>query len=273
MRGDSATIRRGRPRSWGARGWGARALAVGLTLAVAVGGCGPAGRDRGDVDALHALPYVDFAAGGAAERTGVLRWDRDRAAPGYSLYVSSKLCRADLIDLAGRSVHHWVVESCRHWAHAELLENGDLIVVGTHPVPEKHDRSTMVGASYLIRLSWEGEVVWKTPAIGHHDCQPTPNGEIVSLTNSWRRVPHIDRRHDLRDQGLLLIAPSGSPRRELSLFDVIERSPEILELQPTAPRHRHGGTRSTCSTSIRWSGCAGPSWRLAARSTISITCS
>jgi len=83
---------------------------------------------------LSALGYIYFAEEEADDRDGVVRFDPERAAPGYSLYSIRYRCRAELIDLDGTLVNAWERRPCQFWSTAELLPSGDLLVTGQDPV-------------------------------------------------------------------------------------------------------------------------------------------
>jgi len=191
-----------------------------------------------NLDALKALPYVDFSTEGPAEQTGVVSWDKEKTMDGYNLFVSFTMCRADLIDMAGNPIRTWADDDCHHWGHAILLEDGELLVQGAHALAPDDDRDTMLERSYIQRMSWDGELLWKTQLGAHHDNQLTPSGDIVTLTNSWRKVPEVSREHDTRDQGLALLTGDGQLIKDLSLYDVVARHQDILPYEENAPRGR-----------------------------------
>ena len=64
--------------------------------------------------------------------------------------------RADLLDLDGNVVHSWTSVPCRKWMHADLLENGDLLIPGSNaPAGE----GPALIQRYLLRLDWQGNTV------------------------------------------------------------------------------------------------------------------
>jgi hypothetical protein len=99
---------------------------------------------------LKSLGYVNwFPVEENKDKTGVTLYDRELAYDGLNFYNSQISPEAYLIDMNGNILHKWArkVENCDAWnLHAELCENGDLLVAS---VP------------WLIRLDWDSNVKWK----------------------------------------------------------------------------------------------------------------
>lgn len=177
-----------------------------------------------EVERLLSLGYVSHSAErtGPQER-GVVKLDRDRAWPGYSLYSIRDSCTAELIDLEGNVVHSWKHDPCGFWANAELLPNGDLVVPGSDTPGVSSNRAT-AGSHYLLCLSWDGSVKWKTPLVAHHDVERTPAGQIVTLTATYRNVPEISQTLPIRDNEIALLSRDGEFLESRSLFDAVRTS-------------------------------------------------
>jgi hypothetical protein len=111
--------------------------------------------DEGEVERLLALGYVDSSDPNAArDASGVVRLDAQKASPGYTLYTIEWLCKSVLIDLEGNVANVWAQEPClAHWHNAELLPDGQLLVVDGH-------------AGHLLRYAWEGNLNWIKPGLG-----------------------------------------------------------------------------------------------------------
>ena len=189
-----------------------------------------------EVDEIRALPYLAFSKKKAEDgRTGVLTFDRRRSSPGYNLYSNRNLCLAELIDPHGDVVRSWRdPEPCRHWSNTELLADGDLLVAGMAPV----DRSRPGGdlaARFLLRMAWNGDVIWRTHLPAHHDAELTPRNRILTLTMGGRSIPAWDPAHEVRDNDLVLLSPRGTVLERRSLFDLLSANAIGFELQRVAP--------------------------------------
>jgi hypothetical protein len=223
-----------------------RRLVAALLAVAALGpACGPGtSRDEADagkldparVEQLRALGYVDASTSPAdASKSGAITLDPDAVWPGYSLYVASGECVARLIDLDGRVVHEWretlsydgETPACQNWHHAELLDNGDLLVPeGAKPPPGKKQGTN------LLRMAWDGTVRWRRTLRVHHDVELAPDGEIVTLQLLFRRDHGFDDDAPLMDNAVAFLNPDGGLLRNLSLFEVLRDNAVGFELRP-----------------------------------------
>jgi len=252
-------------------------LAVGLLAALSPGaGCGgdrsapePAptaaapALSAAERDHLSALGYVYFAAEEAGDRDGVVRYDPERTAPGYSLYSIRYRCRAELIDLDGTLVNAWERRPCQFWSTATLLPSGDLLVTGQDPVAEGEEG---LDAMYLLRLGWDGHVVFKAAIPAHHDAELTPRGQILTLVGHYRAVPRVYPDARVKDELLTLLSPAGRVLEQASILDMLQRTPDLLRIRRVAARHRagHDEVELFHANSVEWMHRPG----LAARSPI-----
>ncbi len=187
------------------------------------------------IDRLRSLGYLDYAEATVEPGEDVVRvYDPARSEPGYSLLSHRPLCLTQLIDAKGSVVHSWRQPRDRHWSNPELLENGDLLVPGSRF--EEGDSGP--SNRYLMRLSWDGQVIWRRDAEFHHDAEVTPNGRILTMTYRPRRIPAIDSEHDVRDIGIATLTLDGETITEKSLYSLLNSDPAIFRFQPVGPRRR-----------------------------------
>lgn len=162
-------------------------------------------------------------------------FDERRSSPGYNLYSNRNLCLAELIDARGRPVHSWRdPEPCLHWTNCELLPNGDLIVAGMSRV-EKGKPTSRLENRFLLRMSWQGEIVWRTRIPAHHDAELTPHRRLLTLTMDHRKIVFWDSENLVRDNYLSLLSLDGTALEERSLFDLLSTNDVGFELQRVAP--------------------------------------
>ena len=181
---------------------------------------------------LADLGYLDFDEEEVdpEEGHGVVLRDEQRSYPGYNLYNSLPHNLAELIDADGNVIRSWTYEPSSRWIRCELLANGDLLVVGAGGMEEQEGR-TRAERGYVMRLSWDGEVLWQRRMTAHHDIEMTPNDQILVLTQRRRSVPEFDAEKDIRDNRLTLLSPDGSRLEEHSLYDIFSASGEVFSFQ------------------------------------------
>jgi hypothetical protein len=144
--------------------------------------------------------------------------DRQRAYEGLNLWVSGHAPEAFLTDMTGREVHRWRYDferawpgrrvapedrlQDRFWRHAQLLDNGDLLVIFER-----------LG---LLRLDRASRLVWAFSGGVHHDLAVS-GGRIFALT---RRPAGSGRIEDF----ITVLDERGAVQREVSLLEAFRRS-------------------------------------------------
>jgi hypothetical protein len=164
--------------------------------------------DTAEVERLRALGYVNVApALPPGARVGVLAHDAARSASGLNLLTNAKFCSTQLIDMEARVLRSWSHEPCFRWGNAVLTRSGDLLVGGRLP----HDPTprAAIDARYLMRMDWDGDVVWSKRMPVHHDVEQTPDGRILTLTYSFRILPEVDPEVPVRDNAIVLLDAAG----------------------------------------------------------------
>ncbi|MCZ6784389.1 MAG: aryl-sulfate sulfotransferase [Proteobacteria bacterium] len=215
-----------RPRPW-------------LALLILCASCGdePISAPTADgIEELRALGYLEASPNVAdPSESGARVLDPARVMPGYRLYVADFRCEASLIDVDGRVVHRWRRPPCWKWMHAELLENGDLLVPEVANEREGQERGK---GHALLRLDWSGDVVWRVPVDAHHDVETTAEGEILTLTRHSRTDHDLDAGEDtvLVDNAVTRLSAEGSIVDSLSLWDVTRSNDAGFALQPVKAR-------------------------------------
>jgi hypothetical protein len=195
--------------------------------------------DAKEAERLRSLPYLGFTSKPGAEgKRGVVHHDRDRSYAGYNLYSNHALCSAELIDNEGKRVRVWKHPG-RHWSHCELLPDGDLLVTGTDPVGDDDPRPADTHR-FIMRFSWDGELLWKRVMPAHHDVQVMPDGRLLTLTARKRDIPAINTEIRVRDNGLALLTSDGRLIEEKSLYDIFAAKPGGYTFQSLQARPRRG---------------------------------
>jgi hypothetical protein len=173
------------------------------------------------IEQLQALGYVDGTIDENAELRGVETHDRDRAWPGVNFYSSRIRASARLIDNDGRELHVWSHLGDDGWEHAELLPNGDLLVV--------------VNQQSIFRLDLNSELLWRVELEAHHDLAVHPSGEIYALTNEVRLRPEIHPDVPVIEDFIQILTSDGQPTERISLLDALRSSDFAFLL--ASPQH------------------------------------
>jgi hypothetical protein len=221
-----AGLRRRRFGKAAARGLLGALLAIGCDATPdPVPGTEPTVPARAEIDRLRALGYLDFTEEHVEpEASPVADFDPARSQPGYNLFVSRNLARAELIDARGRVIRAWSHAGSSAWSNAELTDEGDLLVGGAR------------GKNlHLLRLSWDGALVWKVRMPVHHDVEVMPDGRIATLTRHSRVIPAVDPARRTIDNGIAVLTPGGELLREASIHDMLRAAPEVFAFQRVAP--------------------------------------
>lgn len=188
-----------------------------------------------EVDRIRALGYAGFGDDVDRERRGgVVYVDPARAWPGYNLTSVSKLCVADLFDVHGNVVHSWRDPDGRAWDHVELLEDGDLLVVGSDRGQRKF-AGAVCEDHYVERFAFDGASRWKLPLRAHHDIHRLRDGNFMTLTATQRRLPAVDPAHDVVDNAFTILDGQGRVLEEHSLHDVFSKPGSAWEFQAVKP--------------------------------------
>jgi len=191
-----------------------------------------------EVERLRSLPYLSGVLASRNDTTGVVRRDPTRSCPGYNLYETQPLSRADLIDERGTVLKSWSHAPSDRWERADLLPDGDLIVIGVDPYvwtdggpPHRIADS----ARYVMRLTWQGQVRWKKSLCAHHDIEQTPDGRLLLLTFEKRIVPEIHVSIPTRDDHLTLLDTDGNVVESHSMLEAIRRASALFSLHDMQP--------------------------------------
>jgi hypothetical protein len=183
-----------------------------LTAAALLSGCSSHESDDQVVEgsqvnarALKALPYLDWNPidPASAKADGVVKYDVEKASPGYNLYNSRPRSRAVLMDMAGQEVHAWEQDVPGGWHHIEMARDGALYTI-------LKDRS-------LSKLDWDSHLLWSLPLRAHHDVALADNGEVYVLVRSDEELELAGRRLPIIDDYVQVLSSDGHLLRHYSM--------------------------------------------------------
>jgi hypothetical protein len=208
---------------------------------------------REELDQLRALGYVSVVEEHDGTQTlGVLH-----RAPGEQeglIYLTNAFgCSSLLMRPDGEVVHRWNHEPCYRWGNTVLLPNGDVVAV--HRIPANLKAQDEVFDSFhLIRLSWEGELLWKHRLPVHHDVDVLEDGRIATLTYRHEIIQDINADIPVRNHYISMLDANGNLVEEASLTDLLRSDPAVFSLQEIRPSDREGFTEVDLvhSNAIEW---------------------
>jgi hypothetical protein len=187
----------------------------------------------GEIERLRTLGYIEVTEETVdPDITGIVRVDEERCWPGYNLYRSGSkgtLRRSvDLIDIRGQVVNSWNDPGGYPGGNCELMPDGNLLMIGRESV---RPAATNDENSYLVRLSWDSQVIWRLGILAHHDVEVTPQGRILVLTSRDRRIPQVSTEVDTRDDYMVLVSLEGEILEERSVYEALVSNPSELTIQ------------------------------------------
>ncbi len=195
--------------------------------------------ESSELDRLRALGYLDAAPTDEDAASGLTVLDEARSQPGHNLFLSRNLRRADLIDAQGRLLHTWSHGEEGAWTRVKLQPDGGLLVVGSSQAPRRNN--THVDASrFVMKLTWGGELAWRTSLNGHHDVTETPEGGLLALDFTYRQIPELTPGLTYRDDQLTWLSSEGEIQQRRSLTEFLLAEPRLQALQPVAPNAANG---------------------------------
>lgn len=176
-------------------------------------------------------------AGGFEEASltsGVTRFERASAQPGFNLYCSGHAPEAFLMDMEGRVLHSWKcswldipdappLESSTQntFRRVALLPDGHLLAI--------------YGGRGMVRLDANSNVVWSYHERAHHDLEVLPDGSIWTLIRRDRSVPRINRGALIVDDYAVRLSPEGKELERHSILDALLNS-RWSKLLPTGAK-------------------------------------
>ena len=198
--------------------WKAATLTVALEFLLLLG-CGTPEESakkesqEQDVEALKAMPYLEFSLETDPSKRGVTLHDPGRAWAGVNLYVSGN--KAILLTMDGRQLHTWTLpkghDRCEYF---ELLDNGDMAIVCV--------------STGLLRLDWGSRVVWESEPTAHHDVHQLGDRLLVPIRDEYRRR----RGRKIIFDSIAVLSADGE--RE-SLWSTWDHFDEITSLTAPSP--------------------------------------
>lgn len=131
-----------------------------------------------------------------SSKSGVVRYDPERAYNGYTLFTSAHFQGAFLIDMQGNAVHEWHLPYQRIWSKSAavkhptspqgigwrdvyLYPNGDLLAVYEGWMDDQ------LWGYGLAKMDRNSTPLWTYMGRIHHNVSVGPDGRIYTLAHTW----------------------------------------------------------------------------------------
>ncbi|MFC1783432.1 arylsulfotransferase family protein [Planctomycetota bacterium] len=168
------------------------------------------------LDNLGTLPYLDWVpAKSSIEKIGVTKYDPNLIYPGLNLYSEFSLPQAHLLDMSGKILHTWQLDTYTRrfqknpiWPLVEMGKNGDLLALSV---------DTM-----LVRLDWESRVRWKTQFRAHHDFCQAQNDDIYALGREDGIVFIKGIAVPILEDYVMVLSPEGQIKNRFSITKIFK---------------------------------------------------
>lgn len=171
-----------------------------------------------DASTREALEAIGYAAGTEEkpEHTGVIKYDPQRAQPGYNLYVSGHAPFAYLADMEGRVLHTWfydaqalypVEQAKNYFRRVQLCDNGDLFA--------------LVNLYGVIKLNSKSELLWHSDAaeLLHHDLYQDEDGTLFTIGRNVAPIPEVHPETNVLDDTIVVYDREGHRIKRFSIYD------------------------------------------------------
>lgn len=188
---------------------------------------------RARLDRLAGLGYLRGYTT-ATEAEGVVTAVADQMQPGLTMLTSGHAPVAFLVDVAGEPVHTWEVALADLWPEElpfDTLDEHRHFIRRARVFPD----GRMLGVFEYIGMFMvdrDSRLLWKRLTQTHHDFAVAADGSIVALERRRLTLAEVESRYpgfSARDSGvfddqIVVLDPSGSERRRVSLLEAFHRS-------------------------------------------------
>ncbi len=176
---------------------------------------------------IKKLESIGYTAGSQAPPVSenITMYDPENAYNGYNFLISAHAPEAVLMNMQGDVLHKWRCDLTRawpdytpeepspshyFWRRAQLMENGDIIVI--------------FSGSGVLKLDKDSNVMWSVFNRAHHDFYIAENNNIYVLT----REAHINKKYNekkpILEDYICILDQNGTQLKKISILEAIEQS-------------------------------------------------
>jgi len=186
---------------------------------------GPSNIDQTTAENLLAIGYIDSSPT-RFDSVGVVVHQPGATFPGFNLYLSSHAAEAILVDMQGRPVYRWLIDSPQlagapapahlkgpwpmFWRKVHLLAGGDLLAI--------HD------GYGIIRIDKNSNVLWFAANGAHHDVWESSDGRIFVLARTLIEDKRFRADGPVLNDEVLELGSDGATLRSWSILEALKGS-------------------------------------------------
>ena len=192
-------------------------------------------------------PYVK-----TDQKSGIFRYDKEKAYNGSTLFTSGHAQKAFLISMEGQIVHEWhlpfsnvwpdpphiaypLPDASIYWRNAHLYPNGDLLAIYIS------NGDTPWGYG-LVKVDKDSKLIWKYAARVHHDVGVGSDGKIYTLTHEivTEKIPGVKLSPPLIEDYIVVLSAAGQELKRLSISKAFFNSEFTSVLRKGPIENRQG---------------------------------
>ncbi len=157
---------------------------------------------------LESLPYLSWTSVKEEDRAkkGVVTYRRGSCFEGINLYSSQTKSEAHLIDMQGRTVHTWSLDT-KQWHVVAMGNDGSLFFI--------------IQDEILGKIDWDSHIQWESKMGYHHWIDFAENGDIYSLARDKILVEHRARSIPILNDFIVILSPGGEVKRKISIYKLV----------------------------------------------------
>ena len=176
---------------------------------------------------IKRLESIGYMAGSQepSEKSNITIYDKEHAYKGLNFLISAHSPEAILMDMEGNILHKWKCDLTRawpdyephthlpshyFWRRAQLLENGDIIVI--------------FSGCGTIKLDKDSNIIWTVFNQAHHDFYIDKNDKIYVLTREARINKKYNETKPILEDYICILDKNGKQLGKISILEEIEKS-------------------------------------------------
>ncbi|MDQ7821824.1 MAG: arylsulfotransferase family protein [Candidatus Eremiobacteraeota bacterium] len=164
---------------------------------------------QGGQNQILTLPYLSRVPIAVRDRgkSGVMTYKEKECYDGLNLYASKWRSEARLMDMRGKVVHRWAIDSNNEWQNTVVDPQGNLYFL---------EVGVRVG-----KLDWYSNYLWTNDREFHHWIDIAKNGDIYTLIWDKYELQYDNRLVPALTDFLAVLSPKGEMKKAISVYELL----------------------------------------------------